>query len=181
MTSTEPLDRLCDAIRAELERDPRGTRLARMLGDYATAHGDWKRFALFDATTYARNLVRRDELYELMVVCWGMWQESPIHCHAGQNCWMAVLEGDIEEIHYKAPSSGGLEKGRTSVFRAGSVAYINDEIALHKVRPAAGLTGVTLHLYASPIEACNVYDEVSGRVVPRELGYHSVAGTLTRA
>lgn len=181
MKSTDQLDRLCDEIRTELERDPRGTRLARMLGDYASAHDDWKQLALFDATTYARNLVRKDELFELMVVCWGMWQESPIHCHSGQQCWMAVLEGDIEEIHYKLPEGGGIQKGRSSVFRCGSVAFINDEIALHKVRPAAGLTGVSLHLYAGPIPSCNVYDEVTGKVVPRTLGYHSVAGTLTRA
>jgi cysteine dioxygenase len=181
MSSTDPLDRLCEAIHAELERDPRGTRLARLLGDYALAHDDWKRFALFDAATYSRNLVQKDERYELMVVCWGMWQESPIHNNAGQHCWMVVLEGDVEEIHYSVPEGGGIAKGRSSVFRRGSVAYINDEIALHKVRPAAGLAGVTLHLYASPIESCNVYDETTGRVVPRKLAYHSVAGTLTRA
>jgi cysteine dioxygenase len=178
-----PLDRLQEEILRELQRDAKGPRVARLLGEYAQENDDWKRFALFDATSYARNLVVRNDTYEMIVVCWGMWQESPIHNHAGQNCWMTVLEGNIQEIHYAPPADaqGPLVEGRKVLFHEGEVAFINDEIALHKVRPAAGLTGVTLHLYSRPIDVCNVYDPVTSRVVSHRLEYHSVAGSLSKA
>jgi cysteine dioxygenase len=183
-TSSSPIDRLQDAIQAELKRDPKGPKVAQILAAYSKEQSDWKRFALFDAETYARNLVHRTDAYELIVVCWGLWQESPIHNHAGQNCWMAVLDGAVEEIHYELPGDdrrGRLAEGRTSVFQRGSVAFINDEIALHKVRPCAGLSGVTLHLYSRPIDVCNVYDSGTSQVVSRKMEYHSVAGSLTSA
>jgi cysteine dioxygenase len=182
--SSSPIDRLQDAIQAEFRRDAKGPKVAQILAAYSKEHTDWKRFALFDARSYARNLVHRTDAYEMIVVCWSLWQESPIHNHAGQNCWMAVLDGAIEEIHYGAPADGQkskLAEGRTSVFQRGSVAYINDEIALHKVRPCAGLSGVSLHLYSRPIDACSVYDSATSQVVQRTMGYHSVAGSLTSA
>jgi len=178
------LERLQNDIQAELERDPRGPRAARLLRAYAGAEDGWRRFALFDTARYARNLVHRSAEFEMMLVCWSEGQESPIHCHAGQHCWMAVLEGSIEEIHYGMPMEGQstpLIVGRVSVYRRGDVAYINDEIALHKVRPVAGARGVSMHLYAKPIEVCNVYDPATCQVVPRELAFHSVAGALTNS
>jgi cysteine dioxygenase len=181
--SSSPIDRLQDTIQAEFRRDSKGPKLAQILAAYSK-ETDWKRFALFDAQNYARNLVHRTDAYEMIVVCWSLWQESPIHNHAGQNCWMAVLDGAVEEIHYEAPAEGQkgrLKEGRTNVFQRGSVAFINDEIALHKVRPCAGLAGVSLHVYSRPIETCNIYDSVTSQVVPRTLGYHSVAGALTGA
>lgn len=181
MTET-PLERLQSAIQAELERDPKGPRVAGLLRDYAAAQQCWRPFALFDPATYARNLVHKSDEYEMMVVCWQASQESPIHNHAGQHCWMAVLEGEIEEIHYTMPSEGQstpLVETRTSVFSCGDVAYINDDIALHKVRPVEGQAGVTLHLYSKPIQICNVYDPETCTVGQRELAFHSIAGAVT--
>lgn len=181
MTETA-LERLQTAIQAELERDPRGPRVARLLREYARSDRDWKRFALFDEASYARNLVHRSDEYEMMIVCWGAGQESPIHNHAGQHCWMAVLDGEIEEHHYELPAAdqtSPLSEGRQSLFRRGDVAYISDEIALHKVRPAPGVAGVSMHLYSRPIEVCNVYDPATCTVARRQLAFHSIAGALT--
>jgi cysteine dioxygenase len=173
--------RLQRELHEELERDPRGRQVARLLSRYAAECEDWRRFALFAPEAYARNLVHTNELYEMMVVCWGQAQESPIHNHAGQQCWMAVLEGHVEETHYDAPLAGhrgALRPRRRSVFAAGGVAYIDDGIALHKVRPADGGVGVTLHVYSRPIETCQIYDEQTGAVRPRRLCFHSVEGLL---
>lgn len=179
-----PLERLQNDIQAELERDPRGPGVVQLLRAYSKAEDDWRPFALFDESRYARNLVYRSAEFEMMLVCWGDGQESPIHNHAGQHCWMAVLEGDIAEVHYGMPTAGQstpLVEGRKCVHERGSVAYICDEIALHKVLPVAGQRGVSLHLYAKPIEVCTVYDSKTCQVGRRELSFHSVAGELTNA
>ena len=176
MTPT-PIESLVESLLAELRGDVRGRRVARMLGEYCAGHEDWRPYAQFDDEVYTRNLVVREVEFEMLVLCWNVGQQSPIHNHAGQQCWMAILEGEIEEQLYTLPSDGRpgpLVPGRTMRFPHGRVAYIDDEIALHRVRPVAGTRGTSLHLYSRPIDVCHVYDEGTGNVVPRKLAYHSV-------
>jgi cysteine dioxygenase len=178
-TRTGPLVDLQRALDAEFGRDAQGAGVAALLADYAAGHEDWRRHALFAPAAYTRNLVARTAWYELLVLCWDAGQESPIHNHAGQNCWMAVLAGEIEEIQFHvAPRGGPLERGKARTFGRGRCAFIRDEIALHLVRPGDGRRGVSLHLYSRPIDACDVYEPDSGRIVRRSLGYHSVDGAL---
>ena len=99
------IERLQQELHEELERDPRGRQVARLLSRYAAGSEDWRRFALFSPEAYARNLVCSNELYAIMVVCWGEAQVSPIHNHAGQQCWMAVLEGDVEPLNARSSRS----------------------------------------------------------------------------
>ena len=74
-----------------------GGEIARLLKDYSSSHDDWRPWALFDPASYTRNLVYRDERFELLILCWGAGQVSPIHNHEGQDCWMAVLDGETRE------------------------------------------------------------------------------------
>jgi cysteine dioxygenase len=179
---TDPIAELQRALFQEFERDARGSRVARMLGEYAAAHDDWKRFAMFDPQVYTRNLVGRNEHFEMLLLCWNVGQQSPIHNHAGQNCWMGVMEGEIEETLFAPPQggrAGPLVPTHTRVHLAGKVGFINDDIALHRVRPVTGQRGISLHLYSKPIDECNVYDEASGCIVSSRLVYHSVEGIAT--
>jgi hypothetical protein len=89
---------------------------------------------------------------------------------------MAVLQGQIEEQQYAVPTESGTGPLRPSarrVFERGEVAYIHDRIALHRVRPHGGQPAVSLHLYARPIDVCQVFDEITGAVLSRQLIYHS--------
>lgn len=175
---TRALQALERELVSEFERDPKGRGVARILGDYARANADWRPWALFEPGGYTRNLVARNEWFELLILCWSAGGESPIHNHAGQNCWMAVLDGEIEEIQFEMPARAACELRETGrkTFVPGKVAYINDDIALHRVRPAHGAAGVSLHLYSRPIETCLLYDERTGEVATRVMGYHSVRG-----
>lgn len=180
--SLAPIDLLCRDLTGEFRRDPRGTRAAELLTRYAREHGDWREWARFDGEIYTRNLIHRCEGFELLLLCWGEGQASPIHDHDGQNCWMAVLEGTVEEVQYRRPNGGGgLVEGDVRCFEQGQVAYIMDEIGLHQVRPSRGRPGgrsVSLHLYSLPIDGCRVYDPRTGVADWAALGYHSVRGEL---
>ena len=170
------LESLAEDLLAEFERDARGRGAAKRLSDYAAAHSDWQTRARFDPAVYTRNLIRRNEQFELLVLCWSPGQVSPIHDHAGEHCWMAVLAGEIEEQHFHVECPGAaLRAGRAKVFTAGQVAYIEDEIALHRVRPL-GSAAVSLNLYARPIDVCSVFEEATGAVLSKQLIYHSVGG-----
>jgi cysteine dioxygenase len=171
---TTALDGLAEDLLGEFERDARGRGAAKLLADYASVHRDWQARARFDPSIYTRNLVRRNEQFELLVLCWSPGQVSPIHDHAGEHCWMAVLDGQLEEQQFHLVRPGaGLRAGRAKVFTPGQVAYIEDEIALHRVRPI-GEAAVSLHLYARPIDVCSVFEESTGAVLAKQLIYHSV-------
>ena len=164
----------------EFRTDARGRRAAQLLSAYAAAHEDWRRFALFRPDAYTRNLVARNEWFEMLVLCWSPGQESPIHDHADQHCWMAILDGLVEETQFDFPDAPGtpLRERTTRVFQRGKVAYIHDDIGLHRVRPSAGSGGVSLHLYSKPIDTCRVFDPATGRVLERSLLYHSIQGVI---
>jgi cysteine dioxygenase len=177
---TLALDALVRSLHAEFAGAARGARVAELLGGYARAEEDWRAFAFFSAQQYTRNLVALDARLELMLLCWGPGQASPIHNHEGQDCWMAVLDGAIEEVRYPEPDGPGplVAKG-SATFAAGEVAFIRDEMGLHLVRPAlSASSGVTLHLYSSPYAECNCYCPETGRVTRKKLGHHSVRGQV---
>ncbi len=180
--STYALDGLVRDLEQEFRGEPRGPRVVALLAAYAETHGDWREFALFSDATYARNLVARNQDFELMVLCWKPGQESAIHNHEGQDCWMGVLDGDMEEMRFswpKAGQSGPLLQRGSLVFRRGQVGFIRDEIGLHLVRPASfGSAGVTLHLYAAPFDECNCYSPETGSITRRKLSHHSVRGKV---
>ncbi len=175
------LDDLAAALRLEFARDPTGVGAAALLERYAALGRDWRPYTLFHPGAYTRNLVDRTADYELLLLCWDEGQQSPIHNHEGQNCWMVVLEGPIEEQHYPFPDNGASGGplhpcGPVRTFAMGEVAFIRDEIALHVVRAPEQRRGVSLHLYARPFASCNCYCEHTGRVSRRELTYDSVRG-----
>ena len=179
--STPALDALVRSLHEEFRGRPSSPGVAELIGDYARLHRDWREFSFFAEETYTRNLVAREERFELMILCWGKGQESPIHNHEGQDCWMAVLEGEIEEVRFPMPGNGQpcpLVPRGSRVFRPGQVAFIRDEIGLHLVRPVGADSGITLHLYSAPYDECNCYSPETGQVTRRKLVYHSVCGQI---
>jgi len=180
---TQAIDALVRSLHDEFQARTSGNRIVALLGEYARTHRDWREFAHFSAQHYTRNLVVREPRFELMVLCWSAGQESAIHNHEGQDCWMAVLDGAVEEVRYPIPdgSPGPLAPKNSATFQAGQVAFIRDEIGLHLVRPARGSAsgGVTLHLYAAPYDECNCYCPETGTITRKRLGYHSIRGKVT--
>jgi len=181
--STQALDSLVETVSAAFREGARGGRLTELLGEYARAHDDWRAFALTSPEHYTRNLVARQDAFELMILCWGPGQESPIHNHEGQDCWMAVLDGSLEEVRYPMPAGdapGPLSPAGAQTFARGQVAFIRDEMGLHLVRPPAssGGGGVSMHLYSAPFAACNCYCPDTGRITRTQLAYHSIRGKL---
>ncbi len=177
-----PLDQLVRDLEEEFRGGARGKRVAELLSAYSRSSEDWRPYCFFDGAKYTRNLVERNDRFELLILGWGAGQESPIHNHEGQDCWMGVLSGEVEEVRYPAPSQvrpGPLRPSERKVFERGDVAFIRDEIALHLVRSGRPANhAVSLHLYASPYDECDCYCPDTGAVTRRKLIYFSVRGRI---
>lgn len=169
------IEALVSALDQELESDPRGARVAALLERFSVGGTGWQAFARFQPDCYGRNLVRASKAYELIVICWRGGQQSAIHDHDGQRCWMTVLEGQIRETLFD--HHPGLPPALRSarVVGPGEVAFITDSIALHEIRPEGG-DAISLHLYARPIRSCHTFCPETGRADTKRLSYHTVEG-----
>jgi cysteine dioxygenase len=175
----DPLDFLLADLDRALAEEGRSAKVTRLLAEYAQSGADdWKRYAFFEANYYSRNLVRLSDVYELIVLCWGPGQRSPIHDHAAQRCWMGVLEGRVRETIYRVGESTPPTAGPAREFAAGGVAFIVDDMGWHRIEPVGDAPAVTLHLYSKPIRECRVLDEGSGTILHKRMSYHSVGGKV---
>jgi len=50
---------------------------------------------------YTRNLIYRDDWFEVMAICWGPGQKTPVHTHNGQLGWMTVVQGELLTRSYE--------------------------------------------------------------------------------
>jgi len=179
-----PLDLLMDKLKEQFVRGTKGNEnvIIDILNEYVTSgHKDYKAYQNFCELKYSRNLVEMNPDFEAIILCWLPGQESPIHNHSSQNCWFAVLEGNMEEIYYSfnEESKEISQIGEPHVYREGQVSWIYDDLALHKVKPFGG-AGCTLHIYSKPIPQCNLYDPKTGTVTVRKLGFYTVNKKLTQ-
>lgn len=181
----EPIQQLFHDVDKELRSDQsnemKHLNVKQLINDYLkSGHKDYQDYMHFNPHKYSRNLVNKNDLFELIVICWQKDQKSPIHNHAGQDCWASVLEGTIEEIYYrfqdtkKSVGSGPLEVSHRHLIHSGEVGYISDDIALHLLQPTNGQPAATLHLYAKPICECNIYCPETGQITKRKVGYYTV-------
>lgn len=135
---------------------------------YKSNPKEWKKFAKFDQHRYTRNLVDAGNgKFNLMVLCWNESQGSSIHSHANAHCFMKVLDGNVQEQLYDWPTDSDGEKEmnlrRTNIYDRNQVAYICDELGLHRVENPSNVDkAVTLHLYSPPFEECDTFDEKTG-------------------
>jgi len=175
------LERLCDKLDSLFGKGVDKSVIISTMNQYlATGSQDWKEFILWNEKRYTRNLVRKTEDYELMVICWKNGQQSPIHDHEFSSCWMGVLDGIMEETYYHIMETKEdpfecpiLQKGTTYHREPADVGYIDNDVALHRVRPYQG-NGISLHLYSPPITECTIYCQELNRITRSRATYYSV-------
>ncbi|CAL4068368.1 unnamed protein product, partial [Meganyctiphanes norvegica] len=141
--------------------------------------GDWEKYTSWDQKKYKRILLDEGNgKFNLMMVCWGPSQTSPIHDHAGAHCFLKVLEGQLEEVRYQNPKEisnvqdvngssvedTGMVVKSKDVLDVNQVGYINDDLGLHSEGNTSNTQGaVSLHLYMPPFDECSTFDELTSR------------------
>lgn len=120
---------------------------------------DWENRVEFN-DTYTRIRINKNEIGELILICWNSGQKTIIHDHSDSNCWMGVLSGSISEIIYEIPDehfesyTGQLNEVQVNNHSKGSVGFIS--MGIHEILALKDKT-VTLHLYSPPLEKVKIY------------------------
>lgn len=124
---------------------------------------EWRQYAKFSHGHYTRNLIGYDEKFTILLLCWEKGQMSPIHDHAGSNCWVKVLDGNLEETVYQVTEDGnGVHSPNASVYHPEQVTYISDSLGVHRMGNATTSdVAVSLHIYSPPYHECYLFDQES--------------------
>lgn len=163
--------------------------LSDSMARYTSDDDEWSKYALADASrAYTRNLVDEGNgKSNLLVLVWTPGKGSPIHDHGNAHCLMKILRGSLTETRYDFPTDTQPQemkvKSRT-VHDENAVAYMADELGLHRVSNEGSDFAVSLHLYTPPNVAkggCWIFNEKTGKRshVPK-CGYYSAYGRLLK-
>ncbi len=106
---------------------------------------------------YCRNILFRNENFELVVIIWRPGQDTPIHDHVGSDCAFLILDGESTETIYDLNSEGLAFPISSRIYRPGEVCAA-DEPDIHRVSNDADSELINMHVYTPPLHAFNIYD-----------------------
>ena len=143
-------------------------------------------YLYFSSKRYTRNLIYREDAFEVIALCWAPGQISAIHDHAEQRCWMLVPIGALEVQCFKVVEARGetpasaLARGSHGFIDAASPSVVTEDEPIHwvgnpKDRDALA---VSVHVYARPIERCTAFDVDRDRTWEVPLSYYSEYGVV---
>mgnify|MGYP006268095179 CR=1 FL=1 len=156
-----------------------GTDFVKIADDMQIPAEELAEYAFWSDERYTRNCIDRRDHYELILLCWEEAQETPVHCHAGEECWVYTLQGNLKEERFDEGENGGLIHLQTEQMKAGELSYMNDNMGFHSLKKVGQGRAMTLHLYMNPIDRCRIYDQDKQCFEVKEMSYDSFRGKPT--
>ena len=156
------------------------------LGDHPIDVDSISRYFFWRPEWYTRNLIYRDDRFEMMAVCWESGQQSVVHNHADQNCWMTVPVGKLLGQNFSVVEIDEPKRYcklvETDTFELSDclTAKVELEQPIHQILNLAeyGQRAVSVHIYSKPIERCLAYCRDTDTFKEVELRYTSIDGKL---
>lgn len=198
MPRTRRVEDLVDILRGFNERTLTSASVLEVCSDTDLDDASLSRYVHWHDALYTRNLIYRDDLFEVMAVCWQKGQKTVLHTHNGQLGWMMVNRGIAEVTNFKwqgcnaseGQNVGGLDclAGATEIRlsketvetcdRRGHINAIDRERTIHQVAVVGEEPVVSVHIYSRPIDSCVAFDLEAPRCYRRQLRYFSKYGDV---
>lgn len=143
-------------------------------------------YARFSRNHYTRNLIFKNDLFELIAICWEIGQASQIHNHHNQNCWMTIPVGTLRVQNFHvieqddAIRYSRLEPTNSLDIREFLPAEVDPEEPVHQVLNLDDFNerAISLHIYSRPFDRCLVYSMEINEYKEIPLRYTSEYGKL---
>ncbi|HMO82212.1 MAG TPA: cysteine dioxygenase family protein [Pyrinomonadaceae bacterium] len=148
--------------------------------------GTIERFFFWSDKFYTRNLIYKDDRFEMMAICWEPGQVSRVHNHADQMCWMTVPVGKLKGQNFAVAemdeTRGYCKLVETDTFDLADclAAKVELEEPIHQILNLAEFGGraASLHIYSKPFDACLSYCRDTDTFKEVKLCYTSIDGKL---
>lgn len=180
-----------------IKRLSEGLITKQKIYDYLVAYEiraeDLERYKLWLTDRHTRNKIFRNDMIEVMLICWPAGAITPLHTHNGQLGWMTMIEGKLIVENYKKISCNKPENEQVVGFDclAGAtqieMQHLENELAvpggplntvdktqtIHRIinRADWNQPAVSMHVYSRPIDSCVVFDIENQRCFRRDLKY----------
>ena len=166
MTSQVSLEGFVAALRAIPEEDFNDSRVLETVTGNRVSAADLEPFLVWKPDRYTRSLIYRNDLFQVLVLCWNVGQASPVHDHAGQRCWMSLPQGRLEITNYSFKHGKELEFIDAEIVgKNESDVHVDQCCSVHQIanRCAWCEPAVSLHVYSRPFDSCYIYDLATGK------------------
>jgi predicted metal-dependent enzyme (double-stranded beta helix superfamily) len=137
-----------------------------------------QRYIFFRPDRYTRNLVFKNEFFELLVICWNIGQRAPVHGHEGERCWSRVEQGSLLLCNYCEVSENPLVVRQLGEPYCGERGHLDGPADIHSVANPSKVPAVSLHLYSHPYDQCDIYDLGNNLKQRVRLRYDSIDGKV---
>ena len=176
LTMAAFLDRINEILRQGFATEEIHAYLQKTLIEPASL----QRYMFFRPERYTRNLVFKNEAFELLVICWSIGQQAPVHGHEGERCWSRIEQGSLLLCNYRELSENPLVVQQINQPYRGERGYLDGPADIHSVaNPAmAAAPAVSLHLYSHPYDQCDIYDLEKNEKRRVPLRYDSIGGKV---
>jgi len=139
----------------------------------------------FAPRRYTRNLIYRDDIFELIALCWDPRTQSPIHNHSGQLCWLSIQHGALRLENFLSLDGPGpgqdirlVPNGGIPRAPEGVLDLQQGDNGIHRVSNPFDERAVSLHVYSRPYDTCIAYDPAARTAREMRLFYHSISGKI---
>jgi cysteine dioxygenase len=180
-----------------IERLSAGVITKRGIYDYLVHYeiqpSDLERYKHWIEGRHTRNKIFRNDMIEVMLICWPIGAITPLHTHNGQLGWMTMLEGRLEVENYHKAGCDKPENeqvvgldclagatriemeflGTELVAPGGPLNTVDKTQTIHRIknRPEWNERAVSMHVYSRPIDSCVMFDMDAQHCVRRDLKY----------
>ena len=190
------------AVRAEqfvdgVRRLSEGLITKQAIYDYLVAYeiraDDLEAYKQWLPDRHTRNKIFRNDMIEVMLICWPIGAVTPLHTHNGQLGWMTMIEGKLLVENYRKIDCNRPENqqvvgldclaGATRIdmehlqnelaIPGGPLNTVDKTQTIHRIRNLAEWNerAVSMHVYSRPIDSCVVFDMDAQRCYRRDLKY----------
>jgi cysteine dioxygenase len=184
--ATVKIDTLISGLKEIADDEFTCDNVYQFLGDNPVEVDSIIKYFHWSPDFYTRNLIYKDDRFEMMAICWDKGQVSQIHNHSDQKCWMTVPVGKLRGQNFAVEeideSSGFCKLVETDAFELLDclAAKVELEQPIHQILNLAeyDARAVSLHIYSKPYDCCLSYCRDTDTFKEVKLFYTSIGGKL---
>lgn len=183
---TVKIENLIKGLREMADADFTCDNVYQFLSENPVEVDSITKYFFWSENFYTRNLIYKDERFELMALCWERGQVSRIHNHADQMCWMTVPIGKLHGQNFRAveidEKRGFCKLEETDNFDLSDclTAKVELEQPIHQILnlPEFNQRAISVHIYSKPFDKCLSYCRETDTFKEVPLFYTSVNGKI---
>lgn len=184
--ATVKIDTLISGLKSITDDEFTCDNVYNFLGDNPVEVDSITKYLYWSPEFYTRNLIHKDDRFEMMAICWEKGQVSRIHNHSDQKCWMTVPVGKLRGQNFAVKeiddSRGFCKLIETDSFELLDclAAKVELEEPIHQILNLAeyDARAVSLHIYSKPYDSCLSYCRDTNTFKEVKLCYTSIGGIL---